>query len=462
LTRFDTVIRNGTLVIPRQGELAATVAIADGTIAGLLDPAEDTEANETIDARGLYLFPGLIDPHMHIGFTGLPLSDVRSETRSAAIGGVTTILNYVLKSEPYDEPYREFLDYVRRLAHVDMGIHFGIFSRRHIDELPHYINDLGVSSFKFFMSYKGDEALKRGLTPVDEGLLYEFLRELPKYPGAIANIHAENIEVIWQCEERVRALGLDGLTAHNLARPGFAEAKDVMAASYLGQITGAPLYFVHISSREGIEAVRQHRPGGRVFAETTPHYLSLTVDSACGLLAKINPPVRTTVDADALWEAIEDGSIDTVGNDHAARMRADKAGDVWHAGAAFPGVGTMLSVLLDEGFHKRSISLQRIAEISSFNTARIFNLYPRKGTIQVGSDADIAIVDLNCERTVDAGYLQSRADFSPWEGLTLKGWAVRTLVRGRTVMQDGEITAPEGYGVYLPRTPSPRPRVPEQ
>jgi len=453
LAQFDTAITNGTLVIPHQGQLAATLAIAGGKIAGLLEPAETVDADETIDAGGLFVLPGLIDPHMHIGFTGLPLTDVASETRSAAIGGVTTILNYVLKSEPYDEPFAEFLDYINRLAYVDMGIHFGIFSRRHIEELPHYINDLGVSSFKFFMSYKGDEASKRGLTPVDEGLLYEFLRELPKYPGAIANIHAENIEVIWREEERVRELGLDGLPAHYLARPGFAEAQDVMAASYLGQVTGAPLYFVHISSREGVEAVRAGRAGGRVFAETTPHYLSLTIDSACGLLAKINPPVRTETDADALWDAIVDGAIDTIGNDHAARMRADKAGDVWHAGAAFPGVGTMLSVLLDEGYHKRSISLQRIAEIASANTARIFNLFPRKGTLQVGSDADIAIVDINRERVVDAAYLQSRADFSPWEGLTLKGWAVRTLVRGKTVMCDGEITGREGYGAYLHRTP---------
>jgi dihydropyrimidinase len=453
LPQFDTLIKNGTLVIPHQGEVVANLAISSGRIAGLLDPGETADASEVVDAQGLHLFPGLIDPHMHIGFTGLPLTDVASETRSAAIGGVTTILNYVLKSEPYDEPFREFRDYLDRLAYVDMGIHFGIFSKRHIEELPHYINDLGVSSFKFFMSYKGDEASKRGLTPVDEGLLYEFLQELPKYPGAIANIHAENIEVIWREEDRVRQLGLDGLPAHNLARPSFTEAKDVMAACYLGQITGAPLYFVHISSRDAIDAVRSHRDSGRVFAETTPHYLSLTEDAACGLLAKINPPVRTSSDIDALWMAIADGSIDTVGNDHAARMRSEKAGDVWHAGAAFPGVGTMLSVLLNEGYHKRTISLHRIAEISSYNTARIFNLFPRKGTLQVGSDADIAIVDVNRERVVDAAYLQSRADFSPWEGLTLKGWAVRTLVRGQTVMRDGEITGQEGYGVYLPRLP---------
>jgi dihydropyrimidinase len=143
--------------------------------------------------------------------------------------------------------------------------------------------------------------------------------------------------------------------------------------------------------------------------------------------------------------------VDTIGNDHAARFREDKEGGVWKAGAAFPGVGTMLSIMLNEGYHKRGVSLQRIAEMTSYNTARIFNLYPRKGTIQVGSDADIAIVDVNREMTVNADYLQSRADFSPWEGWKLKGWAVRTLVRGQTVMRDGQIVGRKGYGQYLPR-----------
>jgi len=451
LARFDTIIRNGTAIIPQQGPLNATIAISAGKIAGLLDPSESVDAEETIDAGGMVLLPGLIDPHMHIGFVGLPLSDVASESRSASIGGVTTILNYVLKPEPYDAPFAEFVDHIQRLAYVDMGIHFGIFSSAHIRELGHYINDLGVSSFKFFMSYKGDEASKRGLTPVDDGLLFEFLRELATYPGAMANIHAENIEVIWRFEERVREQGLDGLLAHNLSRPGFTEADDVTTACYFGQITGAPLYFVHISSREGAEAVGRYRATGKVFVETTPHYLSLTIDSPCGLLAKINPPVRTQDDIDALWVAIRDGIVDTIGNDHAARTRQEKSGDVWHAGASFPGVATMLSIMLNEGYHKRGVSLQRIAELTSYNTARIFNLFPRKGTIQVGSDADIAIVDVNREMTVNPEYLQSRADFSPWEGWNLKGWAMRTLVRGRTVMQDGRITGEAGYGTYLRR-----------
>jgi dihydropyrimidinase len=451
-TRFDTVIVNGTPVIPGQGPTEATIAIKDGRIGALLDPRDSVEADETIDATGLIVLPGLIDPHMHIGFVGQPLTDVASETRSAAIGGVTSILNYVLKADDYEPHYREFVDHVERLAYVDMGIHLGIFTPEQIEEIPRYIDDYGVTSFKFFMSYKGDEGSKRGVGDVDDGLLLDLMTKLSTIPGTIANVHAENIEMIWRAEDRVRAAGTDGLSAHNDARPSVTEASAMVMAAYMARATGCPLYLVHMSSKEAAQEVRRILPeGGQIFVETTPHYLSLTIHSDCGLLAKVNPPVRTEADVEALWDAVKDGTVDTVGNDHSARFRSEKGGDVWCAGAAFPGVGTMLSILLHEGYHRRGVPLQRIAEISSYNTARIFNLSPRKGTIAVGSDADLALVDLDAERVVEAAYLQSRADFSPWEGLTLKGWAVRTLVRGRTVMLDGEIVGEEGYGTYLER-----------
>jgi dihydropyrimidinase len=450
---FDTAIVNGTAIDPRRGPLEVTIAIRDGRIAALLDPSESVAAHEQIDAKRLVILPGLIDPHMHIGFMGLPLSDVASETRSAAIGGVTSILNYVLKPGAYDDDFREFVDHVDRLAYIDIGIHFGIFSPEQIAAIPSYVEDFGVSSFKFFMTYKGDEGTKRGVGTTDDGLLWELLGAIAKLPGTVANVHAENIEMIWREEARVKASGLEGAAAHAASRPGVTEGVAMVTAGYLARAAGAPLYLVHTSSKEGAEvvtALRRRRHSSPVYVETTPHNLSLTVDSPCGLLSKVNPPVRSAEDVEALWRAVERGVVDTVGNDHAARMRVDKAGDAWTAGAAFPGVGTMLSVLLTEGYHRRGISLQRIAQIGSYNTARIFNL-PQKGRLEVGADADLALVDLDRELTVSSEYLQSRADFSPWENERLKGWAVRTLVRGQTVMQDGEIVGREGFGRYLRR-----------
>ena len=454
--RVETAITNGILVQPRLGTRGGTIAISGGRITGILDPGQPVDAAETIDAAGLHVFPGLIDPHMHIGFVGQPLTDVASETRSAAIGGVTSILNYVLKPDDYAEPFREFVDHIERLALVDMGIHFGIFTEEQIAAIPRYIADHGVTSFKFFMPYKGDEGTKRGLVAVDLGILEMLLRELRRHPGTIANVHAENIEMIWRYERRARDAGLDGLSGHNAARPGFAEAADVNTAAWLARRIGAPIYFVHLSSRESIREIARHRDEPRAFVETAPHYLSLTVDSPCGLLAKVNPPVREQADDDALWEAVRSGLVDTIGNDHSARFRSEKEGGLWKAGAAFPGVGTMLAVLLTEGHHARGIPLERIAEITSFNTARIFGL-PAKGRLEPGADADLALVDLDQERTVDPAYLGSRADFSPWEGQRLRGWAVRTLVRGVTVMRDGQIVGREGHGRYLRRSLPPAP-----
>jgi dihydropyrimidinase len=452
---YDTMIVNGTAVIPAEGLRKVNVAVHEGKVAALLEPGEPFSAKSEINADGRFIFPGLIEPHMHIGFVGQPLTDIRTETRSAAIGGVTSIINYVLKPGSYKADYDEFLDHIGRLAYVDMGIHLGIFSSEHIAKIPHYIADLGVSSFKFFMNYKGNEGTARGVGTTDDGLFYELLETIAGIPGAIVNVHAENIEIIWRTEEEVKRAGLDGLAAHNAARPPVAEATAMTVAAFLSRSTGCPIYLVHMSSERSAREFSRIRGGGTpLFIETTPHYLSLTVDSPCGLLAKVNPPVREMKDVEAIWAAVKAGQIDTVGCDHSARFRADKQGGVWKAGAAFPGVGTMLSVLLTEGFHRRGVSLQRIAEISSYNTARIFNLYPRKGTIEIGGDADLAIVDLEKEMVVDSNYLQSRADFSPWEGVQLKGWSVQTLVRGKTVMKDGEIVGEEGFGQYLRRPPS--------
>jgi dihydropyrimidinase len=455
MARFDTAIVNGTAVLPRYGLRPATIAIDGGKIAAVLDPGDRVDAGELIDATGKHVFPGLIEPHMHVGFLGLPMDDVASETRSASIGGVTTVLNYLVFPDKLEEHHAEFLDYIGRLAYVDMGLHIGIFNGEQLRSIPRFISELGVTSFKHFMSWRGEEASKRGFPPTDDGLLVDTMREVARHPGAVLNVHAEDQGVIAYYEQVVRAEGLDGPVAHDRSRPSFAEAADVLRAGYFSDLTRCPIYFVHLSSKEAATAVRAYKAGGRVFVETTPQYLSLTVERPPNLLAKINPPVRHEEDIDALWSAVADGVVDTIGCDHAARLRSEKQGGVWKAGSAFPGVATMLSVLLNEGHHKRGVSLARIAELTSYNTARIFGLYPRKGTLEPGSDADVAIVDVQQERTVDAAYCRSRADFTPWEGWTLKGWTVRTLVRGRTVMQDGEIVGTPGYGTYLRRSLQP-------
>ena len=271
-------------------------------------------------------------------------------------------------------------------------------------------------------------------------------------PAPVLAVHPENIETIWRIMPEVRASGRDDLAAWTLARPDFVEAHDIFTALLFGRRTGCHIYIPHLTCREGLDLVRRHRADGwRATVETCPHYLTHTIDSEVGTLGKVNPPLRTRDDVEALWEGLADGSIQTVGSDHNSRPRARKEGSIWTASAGFPSVTTLLPVMLSEGHHRRGLPLERIAELTASGPARIFGLHPRKGTIAVGADADLALVDLDRERSVDAADCDSRSDFSIWDGWTLRGWPVATIVRGVTVMRDGRVAASPGHGRWVER-----------
>lgn len=223
-------------------------------------------------------------------------------------------------------------------------------------------------------------------------------------------------------------------------------------ATFFSRETGCPIYVVHLSSAAALREVRLARAhGARVHAETCPQYLVHTEDSALGLLAKCNPPLRTAADVEALWEGLFDGSIDTVGSDHVPRPRSAKAGTTWKASRGTPTLSMIVPVMLHEGVHRRGMSLSRVAELICATPARLFNLSPAKGTIQVGSDADFTVVDLDLEREVHASDLQSYADYTLWEGQRLRGWPVMTISRGRIVARDGRFLGAPGHGRYVAR-----------
>src|SRR5581483_10234409 len=205
------------------------------------------------------------------------------------------------------------------------------------------------------------------------------------------------------------------------------------------------------------EVRRWRKRYDQVFIETCPHYLTHTEDSDIGPIGKANPPFHTSDDRDALWEGLADGSIDVVASDHVPRKRATKEKSLWLASQGFPGTATILPVLLSEGYHKDRLSLPRIAELLTSRPAEIFNLAPAKGRIAVGADADLTLVDVDRERVVRAAELGSYSDYSLYDGWTLKGWPVRTIVRGTTVMESGSIVGAAGFGRYL-RRPAPTPR----
>ena len=456
---MDTIIRNGKLVIPKVGIVDGDIAIENGKIAAILSPGTACEAETVIDASGKYVFPGCIDPHVHWGCYQDMGVDTRMESAAAAIGGYTTCLQYRRTPGPNFEPQyvQQLLDVMTPNSYIDYGLQLFITKQDHKNTVDLAVKEMGVSSFKFFTTERNVDVDIRGLRdsgipePYTDGFMYESMQELAKYDGnVVANFHPENIELVETVAPKVKAAGEMGLAAWDHVRPEIAEAETVSRLSYFSEKTGCPLYCVHISCAEAAEKIAQgKKTNPRLYGETTPHYLVLNTDSPCAELGKVNPPLREAYNNDKLWQYLADGTLDTVGSDNCANVRADKAGTIWDAACGFHGTGTMLPVLLSEGYHKGKISLERIAEVTSYNVARIFNM-PEKGKLQPGTDADLVIVNLDKEKVVNAADLKSYSDFSVFEGWNLKGWPVMTLVRGSIVAKDGEIVG-EPHGQYLKR-----------
>ena len=449
---FDTLIRGAEVVLPYGGGLKPIdLAITDGRIAAHLEPGTDADANETIDATNRVILPGVIDPHTHLNL-GDPETAFETETRAAALHGITTILHFLMSNDLYEAEYKQYREWGDAQSLIDYGLHAVISTREQLAEIDRYVDEFGVGSFKFFMSFRGEEGAYIGLPPIDDGLMYEVLEKLGQRPGTVLCVHTENIEVVWSIRKRLEESGRDDLKAWHESRPPFTEAEAATRAMLFGRETGSTPYIVHTSTAETLAAARSfRRDGGQVYIETCPHYLSHTYESPVGTYGKQNPPLRSPKDREALWEAIADGTVDTIGSDHAARLGDRKQGTIWSASPGQPNMPMILPVMLSEGVHARSLPLERVAEITSANVARIFGLWPQKGSLQVGADADIAIIDMNETRAVTAAGLRGRADYSIYEGMSYTGWPVRTLVRGKTVSQNGQVMASGGNGRYIYR-----------
>lgn len=448
---FDLLIKDGTLVIPESGTMRAHVGVNRGKIVALLGDLTGVTAAGTYDASGKYVFPGVVDPHLHIGL-GNGNVEWETETRSAAIGGVTTALTYLMSGKSYHPLAQESLEVAGRDAHIDYGFHVVPSTPLHLDEMESYSRSYGIRSYKYFTSYRGDEGAHLGIQGTDDGFMFRYLRQVAGLPNGVACIHPENIEVVWELRKGLKESGRDDLKAWNDSRPDFVEAQSAASAAFYGQIVGCPVYIVHVSGKMVANELRmaRTRPGkAPIYIETCPHFLTHTSEDNIGPLGKVNPPLRFHEDIEALWDGLKDGTIDTVGSDHVARKKNKKTGSIWTCSAGFPGTGIILPMMLSEGYHKRGLSLQRIAQVTSSNPSRIFHKHPDKGSIAVGSDADFAIVDLEREEVVTPERLQSIADYSLYDGRTLKGWPVATFLRGELVAEEGKLVGKRGYGKYL-------------
>jgi dihydropyrimidinase len=445
---LDLVVRNGTLVIPGVGTIAADIGIIGNRIAAIGSQLTG-EAADVLDASGKVVLPGIFDPHVHIGNELSFEEEAETETRAAILGGVTTI-GIMLRS--LEDSYFLHLPAFRRamdeVSYVDSVFHPQIFTAQQIAEMPHYARDYGIRSFKFYMS--GMPGIVKSVT--DDVLLEGFRQAAAIGDDVVACVHCETGALIERARNELKASKPAGTLADwEDAHPAHAEALAIRTAAYLAKIAGVRLYVVHVSSRQGLEAVRAaRRDGGRLTAETITPFLGISSDDPIGFLAKMVPPVRTPEHRAALWQGVRDGSIDTVGTDNTSRRRASKMPEAGLHGSrpGHPSLGTHLPALLHHG-RLNGVPLERLVEVATRAPARAYGIYPRKGTIAPGSDADLVVVDLELEHVVRADSLQGMSDFSPFEGKTLRGWPVATIKAGKIVARDGEIVG-EPTGRYLP------------
>jgi dihydropyrimidinase len=448
--KFDLIVRHGTLVIPGVGRVAADVGMSRGRIVALGDDLGPAE--EVLDASGKIVLPGIVDPHIHIG-NELPFEEEAcTETRAAVLGGVTTVGIFLrwMDGSYLDAPalpaFRKAMD---ENSYVDSIFHPQIFTEQQIAEIPRYAEEYGIRSFKFYMS--GMPGIVRSVG--DDVLLEGFRQVAALGPDAIACVHCETGALIDKARNELKNNKPEGTLADWAdAHPGEAEALAIQTAVYLAKLAGAHLYVVHLSSKEGLEVVKAARREGAQFTvETTSPYLGISSDDANGFLVKMVPPVRSREHGAALWGAVKDGHVATIGTDNTSRVRKTKQPEAGLHGArpGLPVLGTHLPALLHYG-RLNNMPLEMLVERACRAPAQVYGIYPRKGTIAIGSDADLAIVDLDLERVVDARNLLGMSDFSPFEGKKLRGWPVATVKGGQIVARDGKIVGPP-TGRYIPR-----------
>jgi dihydropyrimidinase len=458
---MTTLLVRGGIVVTEQGRRGADVLCRDGRIVAVGDAIEAPGTAEIINADGCYVMPGGIDPHTHMQ---LPMmntvvaDDFFTGTAAAAAGGTTTILDFV-GPEPGQSPLEALKIWRDRAAKatIDYGFHMTVswWGEAFSSAMPTLVNDHGITSFKFFLAYKGRLMLS------DEDLLAGFrrCREL----GALVQVHAENGELIAYLQQKVLADGITSPLGHALSRPSQCEGEATLRAITMAEILDVPLYVVHVSAAEAADAIgKARRRGAKVIGETLPGFLAIddsvyraeNFDIAAGHV--MSPPYRPKQHQDAIWRAIETEVLSTTGTDHCCFTKEQKRlgrADFTKIPNGCGGVEERLHVLWHLGVNGRHLTPERFVALTSANAAKAFNLWPRKGSIAVGADADLIVLDPERTKTLSAATQRQNTDFSIWEGMQIKGVVTHTLARGRHVWADGDLRAEPGTGSYVARQP---------
>ena len=439
---YDLLLTGG-MVVTGTGLRRADVGVR-GEVVAAVEPGLSREAaKDVVDVAGKYVFPGIIDAHVHPVY----LDTVEDCSRVAAYGGTTTLLHfaYARTGDSLVQKVEEMLEDGIAHSRLDFGLHGGMFEApKQVPEIPQ-VMEMGVRTFKFFLTY-----LKQGWYTDD----YQFIKAMDMLAerGGLAMVHAENGGAIDYLEDKYLKGPNASARFFNTSRPAALEEEAVFRSISLAEVADCPLYIPHVTAARALRQIRRAQAEGkRVYAETCPQYLTLTQEiiEERGALAKIGPPIRTAEDRAALWEGLRDGSLQTVASDHAPKYK-DVDGDFLDQPFGSPQIETLLPLTYDGGVNRGRVSVVRLVQVLCENPARIFGLYPKKGTIAVGSDADLVVFDPNREFTIQAGNQHTNAGYTLYEGRTVLGWPEMSFQRGHRVLWQGQIVAEPGQGEFLP------------
>ncbi|MBA3749513.1 MAG: amidohydrolase family protein [Nitrosopumilus sp.] len=478
----DLLITNANVVIPQIGIVHTNILIENEKIKNITNSYDNVSYSKKIDVRHKFVLPGLIDPHIHYGVFSPIDQSSKTESRSAAIGGVTTIMRMLRLHDSYKQNICEQLEASKNNHYIDYAIHASISNPKQIDDI-NYLCNLGISSFKLYMNLgSSDNRILMDMKPYEHKLLPKYvnisdnlcndvLEKSSDFDNSVVLIHAE--DHIMCCDlinknklntptnniDKSSETNYNPLDLWSKCRPQASEVIAIKKIMNLGRKFQSNLYFVHIGSNDSLDAIllEKQMGGCNVYVETCPHYLTHSTDYD-NLKGKVVPPLRSKNDIASLWVALRNGVIDTIGTDHVANNLNLKYGekrDIWSSLAGFPGVATMLPVLLHYGVNSKQLSIERLVELTSYNASKIFGMHPKKGTIQKNSDADLVVIDLDLNQKVTPDILQSSSDYSIYDDLVLQGWPILTISRGEVIMENGIICEDKiGHGQFIKRSAS--------
>ena len=457
---MSVLIKNGTIVNADQS-FQADVLCADGKIQEIGSNISAPSGAEIIDAAGQYVMPGGIDPHTHmqLPFMGTVASeDFYTGTAAGLAGGTTMIIDFVIPAPQQNimEAYHQWRDWSQK-AVADYSFHVAI---TWWDETVHadmktLVEKYGVNSFKHFMAYKG------AIMATDEILVNSFNRALEL--GAITTVHAENGEMVWQLQNKIFDMGITGPEGHPLSRPPEVEGEAANRAITIADVFGVPLYVVHVSTKQSLDAITRARNSGqKVFGEVLAGHLLVdesvyqdkNFESAAAHV--MSPPFRAKEHQDALWKGLLSGNLQTTATDHCCFCADQKAAgkdDFRKTPNGTAGIENRMEVLWHHGVNTGLLNMNEFVKVTSTNAAQIFNIYPRKGSISVGADADIVVWDPEATKTISAKTHHQNIDFNIFEGMKVKGCASHTISAAKVVYANGELNVERGAGKYIERPP---------